>query len=130
MFHRRLVLLVVVALTTTVVLAAQTANLTVAQGRRLRAAAESILWRQRPTPTTRGSIYDRHGRILAQDHHSYNVAVIEHVVPGWIRRLGYPEKGDHAVTVFNGHVGPYVGLEITADGSVKSVPITKGPHAE
>ena len=64
-----------------------------------------------------------------QDH-SHNVAVIEHVVPGWIRRLGYPEKGDHAVSVFNSHVGPYVGLEIAADGSVKSVSITKGPHAK
>ncbi len=61
--------------------------------------------------------------------HSQNVAVMEHVVPGWLRRVGYPEKGAEAVALFNSNVGPYVGLEIAADGSVQSVPITKGPHA-
>ena len=61
--------------------------------------------------------------------HSLNVAVIEHVIPGWLRRVGYPEKGDAAVGMFNDHVGPYVGLTIGADGTVSDTPITKGPHA-
>ena len=61
--------------------------------------------------------------------HSRDVALIGHVVPGWLNRVGYPEKGAEAVAVFNAHVGPYVGLEIAADGSVQSVPITKGPRA-
>lgn len=75
MFHRRLWLLVILALTTTAVLAVQTAHLTVIQGRHLRQAAEAILHHQRATPTTRGTIRDRYGRILAQDHSSYNLAV-------------------------------------------------------
>ncbi len=62
--------------------------------------------------------------------HSLNVAVIEHVIPGWLNRVGYPDKGDDAVGMFNEHVGPYVGLTIDADGTVSSAPITKGPHAQ
>ena len=62
--------------------------------------------------------------------YSLNVAVMEHVVPGWLRRLGYPGKGDEAVGLFNDHVGPYVGVSIGADGSVGDAPITKGPHAQ
>ena len=62
--------------------------------------------------------------------HSLNVAVIEHVIPGWLNRVGYPEKGDDAVGMFNEHVGPYVGLTIGTDGTVSSAPITKGPHAQ
>ncbi len=61
--------------------------------------------------------------------HSLNVAVKQHVVPGWLNRVGYPEKGDAAVAMFNEHVGPYVGMSIGPDGSVIDVPITKGPHA-
>ena len=61
--------------------------------------------------------------------HSFNVAVIEHVIPGWLRRVGYPGKGDAVVAMFNEHVGPYVGLAIGADGSVSAAPITKGPNA-
>ena len=62
--------------------------------------------------------------------HSLNVAVIEHVIPGWLNRVGYPDKGAAAVGMFNEHVGPYVGLTIDADGTVSSAPITKGPHAQ
>ena len=62
--------------------------------------------------------------------HSFNVSVLEHVIPGWLRRVGYPEKGDEAVGMFNEHVGPYVGVSIEADGSVSSSNITKGPHAQ
>ena len=62
--------------------------------------------------------------------YSLNVAVMEHVVPGWLRRLGYPGKNDDAVAMFNEHVGPYVGVSIGSDGSVSTTGITKGPHAQ
>ncbi len=61
--------------------------------------------------------------------HSLNVAVIQHVIPGWLNRVGYPERGEEAVAMFNEHVGPYVGLAIVADGRVVKTRITKGPHA-
>ena len=62
--------------------------------------------------------------------YSLNVAVMEHVIPGWLRRLGYPGKNDDAVGMFNEHVGPYVGVSIDSDGSVSSTDVTKGPHAQ
>ena len=62
--------------------------------------------------------------------HSLNVAVKEHVIPGWLNRLGFPGKGDEAVQMFNDHVGPYVGMSIDAQGNVSEAPITKGPHAQ
>lgn len=62
--------------------------------------------------------------------HSLNVAVKQHVIPGWLRRLGFPGKGDEAVEMFNEHVGPYVGMSIGADGSVSDTEITKGAHAQ
>ena len=62
--------------------------------------------------------------------HSFDVAVIEHVIPGWLNRVGYPGQGDNAVSMFNEHVGPYVGLRIKSDGSVGQVPIIQGPHSE
>ena len=61
--------------------------------------------------------------------YSLNVAVIQNVIPGWLRRLGYPEEGGEAVGMFNEHVGPYVGVSIGADGTVSEIPITKGPNA-
>ena len=62
--------------------------------------------------------------------HSFNVAVIQHVIPGWLNRLNFPEEGGEAVGIFNEHVGPYVGLTINPDGSVSDAPTTKGPHAQ
>ena len=62
-------------------------------------------------------------------NHSLNVAVSQHVIPGWLNRVGYPERGAEAVAMFNEHVGPYVGLAIVADGRVVKTRITKGPHA-
>ena len=62
--------------------------------------------------------------------YSLNTAVIGNVIPGWLRRLGYPgDGGAEAVAMFNEHVGPYVGVSIGADGSVSTIPITKGPNA-
>ena len=62
--------------------------------------------------------------------YSLNVAVKEHVIPGWLRRLKFPGEGDEAVQMFNDHVGPYVGMMIEADGSVSEASVTKGPHAQ
>ena len=62
--------------------------------------------------------------------YSLNVAVMEHVIPGWLRRLGYPGKNDDAVGMFNEHVGPYVGVSIDAEGNVSTAGITKGPHSQ
>ncbi len=61
--------------------------------------------------------------------YSLNVAVMENVIPGWLRRLGYPGKNDLAVEMFNDHVGPYVGVSIGPDGAVSTVDVTKGPHS-
>ena len=58
--------------------------------------------------------------------HSFNVAVVEHVIPGWLRRASYDSE---AIEIFNRGVGPLVGLHIEPNGSVSRVQITDGPHA-
>jgi len=67
MFHRRLLLLFAAALLALATLAARLANLTLARGQELRAAAESKLVRFDWTPTTRGRVLDRHHRVHAVD---------------------------------------------------------------
>ncbi len=62
--------------------------------------------------------------------HIQTVVLPERVIPGWLRRLGYPGGGEEAVAIYNTKSAPYTGLMITADGSVKQVPITKGPRAQ
>ena len=61
--------------------------------------------------------------------HSFDTAVIGSVIPGWLRRAGYPGQGAGSAALFNESVGPYVGLSIEPDGSVVKIPITEGPHA-
>ena len=63
------------------------------------------------------------------EQHSFNVALMQHVIPAWLRRLGYPARGSDAVALFNDSAGPYVGLRIEPDGTVVKGPITKGPNA-
>ncbi|MDE2786720.1 MAG: TRAP transporter substrate-binding protein DctP [Chloroflexota bacterium] len=62
--------------------------------------------------------------------HIQTVVLPEHVIPGWLRRLGYPGSGADAVAIYNAKSAPYTGLMITPDGSVEQVPITKGPRAQ
>ena len=62
--------------------------------------------------------------------HIDETVVPEHVLPGWLRRLGYPERGQDIVDIYNSKSAPYTGLRISADGSVERVAITKGPRAE
>ena len=60
----------------------------------------------------------------------------ESVLPNWLQRLGYPEKGQEVVDVFNNKIGPFVGLRVDLDAAdergfvVVDVPITQGPHAQ
>ena len=61
--------------------------------------------------------------------HIQTVVLTEHVIPGWLRRLGYPGSGADAVAIYNEKSAPYTGLMIAPDGSVEQVPITKGPRA-
>ena len=62
--------------------------------------------------------------------HIEETVVPEHVMPGWLRRLGYPERGQEIVEIANEKSAPYTGLLINADGTVERVAITKGPRAE
>ena len=61
--------------------------------------------------------------------HIQTVVLTEHVIPGWLRRLGYPGSGADAVALYNAKSAPYTGLMIAPDGSIERVPITKGPRA-
>ncbi|MXZ91343.1 MAG: hypothetical protein F4W95_11835 [Chloroflexi bacterium] len=62
--------------------------------------------------------------------HVDEVVLPEHVLPGWLRRLGYPNSGGEIVSLFNEKVGPYSGFRINADGSIERVAATKGPRAQ
>ena len=62
--------------------------------------------------------------------HVDEVVLPEHVLPGWLRRLGYPNSGGEIVSLFNEKVGPYSGFHIDADGSIERVAATKGPRAQ
>ena len=62
-------------------------------------------------------------------NHIRTVVMPEHVIPGWLRRLGYPGSGADAVAIYNEKAAPYAGLAIAEDGSVYEVPITKGPES-
>lgn len=82
MFHRRLLLMLVVFLSCVAVLALQLGRLTLIQGDDRLAEAKTKLVRREWTPTLRGSILDRKGRILAQDRPSYTVSVDYRVLTG------------------------------------------------
>jgi penicillin-binding protein 2 len=83
MFHRRLTLLWSAAAVVTLLLAAQMTKLAVGQeGQDRRAVAQRRLNLVTVLPTTRGRILDRHGRVLAVDRPSYDVAVSYDVITG------------------------------------------------
>ena len=82
MFHRRLLIimgLVVAGLSLPLI---QTARLTTTRHEELLRAAESRLITRQWTPSVRGNIIDRKGRILAQDRPSYDVAIDYDVLKG------------------------------------------------
>lgn len=87
MFHRRVLLLGVLAAASACALGARVGMLTVARGESLRADAETRLYRWHWTPTSRGRILDRAGRVLAADRPSFDIAVSYEVLSGrWAAR--------------------------------------------
>jgi penicillin-binding protein 2 len=82
MFHRRLLLIAAGAGLAALPLVAQLSRLTVVRSAELRDEAESKLVRRQWTPTVRGSIVDRKGRVLAHDRPSYDVLVPYAVING------------------------------------------------
>jgi len=64
------------------VLVAQMTRLTVVQGAGHRQDAEAVLDRHTYLPTYRGRVLDRHGRVLARDQASYDIAVAYPVITG------------------------------------------------
>ena len=62
-------------------------------------------------------------------HHIQTVVLPENVIPGWLRRLGFPERNAEIVSVYNEKASPYSGIWINEDGSTKQVPITNGSRA-
>lgn len=82
MFHRRLLVLLLLVGAGVVPMAAQLANLSIIRGEELRHQAESRLVRSVQTPTVRGRVLDRKGRVLAQDRPSYDLAVTYPVISG------------------------------------------------
>ena len=62
-------------------------------------------------------------------NHIQTVVRREHVIPGWLKRLGYPGNNDAIVKAFNEKISAYAGIWINEDGSLSEVPVTKGPHA-
>ena len=57
------------------------------------------------------------------------VVLPQNILPDWLNRLGYPERNQDAVRIFNEHAGTYIGLSIEEDGTIMRWPITKGPRA-
>jgi penicillin-binding protein 2 len=85
-FRRRLALLMILFLAASAAMAAQMVRLGVVQADTALAEAERRLYRQRWVPTVRGRILDRHGRVLAQNRPTYEVAIDFRVLSGqWSR---------------------------------------------
>lgn len=82
MFQRRLLLLAAMILSSMALLALKVGHLTVVKGSELKAQAEARLVRHQWTPTVRGRILDRKGRVLARDRASYDVAISYPVISG------------------------------------------------
>lgn len=82
MFHRRLLLLVMLIALGFTVLGGQLFRLTIIQGDVHRKRAESRLVRERWTPTIRGRVLDRKGRVLARDRAGFNLVVDYRVITG------------------------------------------------
>lgn len=89
MFHRRLLLLWAGAVVAVVPVGAQLARLTLSRRDEASRSIEATLVRQNWTPTVRGRILDRKGRVLAQDRPAYAVMVPYDVLTGaWARTQG------------------------------------------
>ncbi|MCC6427354.1 MAG: hypothetical protein IT435_11105 [Phycisphaerales bacterium] len=84
LFHRRLLVLLAGAGLAVSILGIQVGRLGLTSADQALAAAEAKLIRRQMTPTVRGRILDRKGRILAQDRPSYDIAIAyENLAEGW-----------------------------------------------
>ena len=61
--------------------------------------------------------------------HIQTVVLPQHVIPGWLNRLGFPEENTEIVAIYNEKASPYSGVWINEDGTISQVEITKGPRA-
>lgn len=82
MFHRRLLLLSGVITIGALPLWAQLSRLTLGRSDEFLKESEAKLVRRQWTPSIRGSILDRKGRVLAQDRPSFDVVVAYNVITG------------------------------------------------
>ncbi len=84
---RRLALVVLLLTLGLTVLGAQAARLTILKGDALLADAQKRLVRLSWSPTVRGQIVDRKGRVLAHNRPSFDIAVDYRVISGeWVER--------------------------------------------
>ncbi|MCC7204005.1 MAG: hypothetical protein IT441_02915 [Phycisphaeraceae bacterium] len=84
-FHRRLILLGVVAMLLGLLLLLRLSQLTLTQHAQWLERAESVLIDSQYVPTVRGRILDRQGRVLAQNRPCFNIAVRYPVIAGnWV----------------------------------------------
>lgn len=82
MFQRRLLLLLCGVMVGVGVLSIQAARVTIVEGSDWLETAEGTLVESDWTPTTRGRILDRKGRVLAQDRPAYDVMVDYRLITG------------------------------------------------
>lgn len=82
MFQRRLLLLFAAVLAGASVLTLQAARVTIVEGSAWLETAEGTLIESEWTPTARGRILDRKGRILAQDRPAFDVMVDYRLITG------------------------------------------------
>lgn len=89
MFQRRLALLLSLALLSMLFLAAKTAHLAILRHDDALAEAQARLVRHQWTPTVRGKILDRKGRVLARDRAGYDLAIDYQLLSGeWADKAG------------------------------------------
>jgi penicillin-binding protein 2 len=82
MYHRRLALLSLAFLAPLLIVFARVGYLTTAGAAELAERAEKALLRQQWTPTVRGRILDRKGRVLAQDKPAFEIRVDYSMISG------------------------------------------------
>lgn len=85
MFHRRVLLLGVLCVLALLLLSGRLGYMTIVQGAQARTKAEQRLVTETWLPTTRGSVFDRKGRILAADRASYDISIDYRILDGnWV----------------------------------------------
>lgn len=92
MFHRRLLLLGTLCIVALLLLSGRLSYMTIVEGAQARTQAEQRLITETWLPTTRGSIIDRKGRVLAGDRASYDISIDYRILDGhWV----YEDRNGH-----------------------------------